>query len=578
MLPVGRTEGEGFSIPTFDVVPSDVEGFMDELQAFQSALHDCFVRSEPRAHFFAYMVGQFSKLERKSIEPMALQVEGGTIRGMQRFISDVIWDEEQMVWNYHHLVADEMGDPEGVLMFDETGCVKKGADSVGVARQYCGTLGKVEKSQVGVFAGYASRHGYALVDKRLFLPEAWFTDAYAARRTRCNVPDTLTFQRKPQLAAAMLQAIAHEGLLPFKYVVADCLYGNSPDFLDAVDACVGVTTFVAIPAETRCWLQAPRTTEQTYPYAGEVHSKRVVVGSDHAPCPVAALAVNLPASRWYRRKVSEGTKGPIEYAFARQRVTLCKEGLPDRTVWLVIKRTVGTNPGYSYYISNAPASTPWRIFVWLSGVRWAIEQCFEEGKTELGMAHYEVRKYPGWHHHILTTMLAHFLLWHLKLRLGKKSACPHRLAAPDVIGSCLTPADVYDCRGVGVGRVGTEAHAPSVLLASRAAARGRIALETESRTRNVRGRIIAQTHGYLAAPVPLGRIFSPQIIQVLLEVFSPMQIIFVVKNRFHASNFTFKSSITRATSSLARTRCPKWNPPPLRRGGGGSTTVGAHPK
>ena len=99
---------------------------------------------------------------------------------------------------------------------------------------------------------------------------------------------------------------------------------------------------------------------------------------------------------------------------------------------------------YSYSISNAPASTPWRIFVWLSGVRWAIEQCFEEGKTELGMDHYEVRKYPGWHHHILTTMLAHFFLWHLKLRLGKKSACPHRLAAPDVIGSCLTPADVYD--------------------------------------------------------------------------------------------------------------------------------------
>ena len=124
-------------------------------------------------------------------------------------------------------------------MFDETGFVKKGKDSVGVARQYCGTLGKVENCQVGVFAGYASRQGYALVDKRLFLPEVWWTDAYAARRTRCNVPDELTFQSKPQLAAAMLQAIAQEGLLPFKYVVADCLYGNSPDFLDAVDACVG---------------------------------------------------------------------------------------------------------------------------------------------------------------------------------------------------------------------------------------------------------------------------------------------------------------------------------------------------
>jgi len=217
MLPACRTGGEGFAIPTFDLVPSDVEGFMEELWEFQSAFHDCFVRSEPRTHFFDYMVGQFSKLERKSIEPIALQVEGGTIRGMQRFISDVRWDEEQMRWNYHQLVADELGEPDGVLMFDETGFVKKGTDSVGVARQYCGSLGKVENCQVGVFAGYASRQGYALVDKRLFLPEVWWSDAYSARRTRCNVPEELTFQSKPQLAAAMLQAMAHEGLLPFKY-------------------------------------------------------------------------------------------------------------------------------------------------------------------------------------------------------------------------------------------------------------------------------------------------------------------------------------------------------------------------
>jgi SRSO17 transposase len=444
MLAACRTNGEGFAIPTFDLVPSDVEGFMEELWEFQSAFHDCFARSEPRAHFFDYMVGQCSKLERKSIEPMALHVEGGTIRGMQRFISDVHWDEEQMRWNYHQLVADELGDPEGVLMFDETGFVKKGKDSVGVARQYCGTLGKVENGQVGVFAGDASRHGYALVDKRLFLPEVWWTDAYTARRTRCNVPEELTFQSKPQLAAAMLQAMAQEGLLPFKYVVADCLYGHSPDFLDAVDACVGVTALVAISSETRCGLQRPQTADRCYTYKGEARSKRVVVSPEHAPRTVAALAANLPASCGYQRKVSEGTKGPIVYACARQRVTLCKEGLPERTVWLVIKRTLGADPVYSYAISNAPASTPLRTLVWLSGVRWAIEQCFEEGKTELGMAHYEVRKYPGWHHHMLTTMLAHFFLWHLKLHLGKKSPSPHRVAAADVIGSRLTLADVYD--------------------------------------------------------------------------------------------------------------------------------------
>ena len=239
MLPVCQTAGEGFALPTFEVVPSDVEEFMEDLWEFQSAFHDCFTRSEPRAPFFDYMVGQCSKLARKSIEPMALRVEGGTIRGLQRFLSDVHWDAEQRQWNYHQLVADAMGEPEGVLMCDETGFVKKGQNSVGVARQYCGPLGKVEDCQVGVFAGYASRQGYAVVDKRLLLPEAWFTEAYAARRTTCNIPKGLAFQSKPQLAAAMLQAITREGLLPFKYVVADSVYGNSPDFLDAIDACGG---------------------------------------------------------------------------------------------------------------------------------------------------------------------------------------------------------------------------------------------------------------------------------------------------------------------------------------------------
>ena len=152
MLPACRTEGEGFSIPTFALVPNDVEGFMDALQEFQSAFHDCFTRREPRAHFFDSMIGQCSHLERKSIEPMALRVEGGTIRGMQRFLSDDVGDEEQMRWNSHHLVADEMGAPDGVLRCDESGCVNKGQDAVGVARQYYGTLGKVEHGHVGVCA------------------------------------------------------------------------------------------------------------------------------------------------------------------------------------------------------------------------------------------------------------------------------------------------------------------------------------------------------------------------------------------------------------------------------------------
>ena len=152
MLPACRTQGEEFSIPAFDLTVGDVEGFLDELHAFHAQFQSCFARSEPREHFFNYMVGQYSTLERKSIEPMALRVAGGNIRGMQRCMSDDVWDEDLMRQTYHGLVANEMGDPEGVLMFDESGFVKKGKESVGVARQYCGTLGKVEKSQVGVCA------------------------------------------------------------------------------------------------------------------------------------------------------------------------------------------------------------------------------------------------------------------------------------------------------------------------------------------------------------------------------------------------------------------------------------------
>lgn len=351
-------------------------------------------------------------------------------------------------------------------MFDESAFVKKGQDSAGVARQYCGTLGKVENGQVGVFAGYASRQGYVLVDQRLFLPEVWFGPLYAARRGKCQVPDALPLQTKPQLAAAMLQRIRQEGILPFRYIVADSVYGNSPDFLAALDACVGTTALVAISSETRCWPQRPTTQEKAYRYKGAERVKRHLLATALPPQSVAALAATLPSWQWYRRTVSAGTKGPMAYDFARQRVTLCKDGLPERTVWLVIKRTHSPEPTYAYAISHAPASIPFRTLVWLSGIRWAVEQCFEEGKTELGMAHYEVRKYAGWQHHMWLTMLAHFFLWHLKGRLGEKSASADRIAAPPVMRRRVTPACVYDGGEPRLCGLGPTAQSPSVSRAS----------------------------------------------------------------------------------------------------------------
>jgi len=162
-----------------------------------------------------------------------------------------------------------------------------------------------------------------------------------------------------------------------------------------------------------------------------VHAKEVLEKAEKKPISFETLAMNTNNYFWYRRKVSEGTKGPIEYEFTRKRVVLSKNGLPQKKVWLIIKRTLQNNPAYSYYISNAPERTKLETFVWLSGLRWAIESRLvgKETKSELGMDQYEVRKYPVWNHHILTCMLSHFFLWHLKIRLGKKSTVYYSIAA-----------------------------------------------------------------------------------------------------------------------------------------------------
>lgn len=134
------------------------------------------------------MAGQFSSLERKSIEPIALAVKDENVRAMQRFVSDAPWDDDKILDKYRSFVNDDLGSPDGAIIFDETSFVKKGRDSIGVAKQYCGTIGKVENCQVGAFAAYVSQSGYAMIDKRLFIPEKWFADDYAVRRKKCKLP------------------------------------------------------------------------------------------------------------------------------------------------------------------------------------------------------------------------------------------------------------------------------------------------------------------------------------------------------------------------------------------------------
>jgi SRSO17 transposase len=430
MVPENRIQNGIFPIPQLFIGKEDVVQFTEEFRGFHAHFTECFSREEPRENFVQYMAGQMSQLERKSIEPIALHVENAKVRSMQHFISNVVWDVPGIISRYHHLVEEDLGDSEGVLIFDESGFVKKGSDSAGVARQYCGNVGKVENCQVGVFAAYASRHGYCVLDNRLFVPEKWFGDEYADRRKKCKFPKDLSFSTKPQLAVEMLEGIVDKKAIPFRYLVADTIYGNSPDFMEAVEKLTGVIYMVALPRDTLCWMQDPAIKEKTYRYAGEERKKRVVAETENKPISFAKLAKRTNNYFWYRRTVSEGTKGPITYEFMKKRVVLALDGKPTRSVWLIVRRPIGGGTDtYSYFISNAAQSTRLKTFVWLSGIRWAIEQCFEEAKTDLGMDHYEVRKYPGWRHHMITCMLAHFFLWHMRIRLGEKSTSYYAVAA-----------------------------------------------------------------------------------------------------------------------------------------------------
>ena len=277
MLPVTRCNEHLYPVPKFDLGKGDIKEFMNELRGFHEQFADCFQRSESREHFLKYMAGQFSPLERKSIEPIALAVKDGNVRALQRFVSDAPWDEDNMIAKYRSFVNDDLGSPGGALIFDESGFVKKGQDSIGVGRQYCGTIGKVENCQVGVFAAYVSENGYALVDKRLFIPEQWFTDDYLDRRQKCKLPGDTVFQTKPQLAVEMLNAVNEENVLPFKYVLGDSIYGISPEFIAAVESMPDKTYFVSVPKDTLCWLRRPMTITKEYRWGGKIRTKTVLV-------------------------------------------------------------------------------------------------------------------------------------------------------------------------------------------------------------------------------------------------------------------------------------------------------------
>ncbi len=419
--------------PEHNLAPRDVEALADELVAYHAHFAPLFQRSEQRTWALAYLHGQLLELDRKSIEPMALALEGGDVQGMHQFISAGPWDDERVLEKHQELVADTLGDTEtGVLILDGCDFPKQGTYSVGVARQWCGALGKVANCQASVVACYASKHGYTLVERRLYLHQSWFTPEYRSRWERCGIPDDISFRTRPELAADIVRTLATRKVLPFRWVMCDEAFGTNPVFLDAI-AALNLAYLAEVPHDTQVWRERPPTAVPARGRRGPAPRRERVRADAPAPVRVDELAGQLPRLQWQRFQIKEGAKGPMVAEFAFVRVVPVREKMPGEECWLVLRRSLGEVPELKTYLCNAPVTTPQRKMVWASGMRWPVESAIKESKGEVGLDQYEVRGWLGWHHHTALSFLAHHFLVRQCCRLGKKISSANGAASAGVV-------------------------------------------------------------------------------------------------------------------------------------------------
>ncbi len=408
--------------PKMDLAMQDIAHLVEELRAYHALYRPLFQWREQRAAAHTSLQGLLAPLPRKSIEPMVLAVDDvapKAVRALQSFISEGQWNDERLLHQHWQEVETDLGAAAGVLMVAGSDCPQQGVHAAGVKRQYCGELGKRANCQAGVFIGYASAQGYTVLDRRLYVPTEWLTDAaYADRRRQCGLPSDLTFKTKPALAQEMLAAVVKSQALRCRWVVADEAFGGNPGFLDGV-AGLGLWYFAEVPHTTRVWEARPAT--HVPPWRGRgprPQRERLVAGAPEARTVLEAGAA-LPAEAWTRQTIKEGSQGPMVAEFATLRAVAVRDALPGPDVWLVLRRHVETGE-LKTYLCNAPVDTAAETQVRMSGMRWPIETCFEDSKQLLGMGDYEVRSWTGWHHHMTLVILAHFFVVRMSLRLKKK--------------------------------------------------------------------------------------------------------------------------------------------------------------
>lgn len=416
-----------FPPPEWNLTEKDIHEMVDALEETYQIYQPAFERNDQAVHGWVYLKGLLSDLPRKVTERIALRF-GENVRSLQHFIGQSPWSSEPMLKIHQRLVAETLGEADAVLLIDECGMVKQGEHSVGVGWQWCGSVGKVANSQVGVYLGYASRKGHSFLDARLFLPEQWFAETHQEKRRTCGVPEELGYQTKPEMALELLQTALERGELPNQWVAADELYGDSPAFRDGV-AKLGKWYFVEVSCSSHIWLEKPEVYLPAWKGRGRKPTRLRLRNPEQKSQRVDALAQQLPDKAWVRAKIKEGSKGPLVCDFACLRVVEVREGLPGPESWLIIRRNVDDPTEIKYYLSNAPAAIEPLELVRISGMRWPIEIIFRAGKVEVGFDHYELRSWLGWHHHMFFAFLAHLFL--VRMRIFFKIRAP-TLTVPQV--------------------------------------------------------------------------------------------------------------------------------------------------
>jgi SRSO17 transposase len=380
------------------------------LAGYLDRFSDCFARRDTREHFPVYVRGQLSELPRKSVEPMALAA-GTPVRTLQEFLTHLTWDENRMRQRVASIVAQEHADSESIGIIDETGWVKKGDQTPGVQRQYCGSVGKQENSIITVHLGYAAGNFHCLLDGDLYLPQSWSDD-----RTRCRqagIPDEVVYRPKTEIALELYDRAVANGV-HFEWLTFDEWYGGKPPFLRALQS--RRQKFVAeIPKDFTMWIRPPRVTTRRFRRRRRGSGRKVprLLAASRPAQTVEHLVQSHPAlaaQPWQTWRIKDTHKGPLVWRSKKVLVYIKDEqGLPEGPYHLFVCFHPFRDE-VKYFLSNAPPGTPVKKLLRVAFGRWPIERCFEDGKGEVGLDHWEGRRWLGLRRHLILTSVSYLFL------------------------------------------------------------------------------------------------------------------------------------------------------------------------